>query len=152
MIFHEIYGKYFETVSAILERAVAGELTQDGLAELVREHAFGESMLTIPANLKDGTWPLLRDDLSTPLQTAPHTPLTNLQRQWMKALLLDPRIRLFDVPEDGLEDVEPLFDPDTFVWFDRYADGDPFENETYIRHFRLILTSLREHRKIKIKF
>ena len=65
MIFHEIYGKYFETVSAILERAVAGELTQDGLAELVREHAFGESMLTIPANLKDGTWPLLRDDLST---------------------------------------------------------------------------------------
>lgn len=55
MIFHEIYGKYYETVAAILEQAVSGKLTNDSLATLVREHAFGESMLTIPANLKDGT-------------------------------------------------------------------------------------------------
>ena len=41
---HEIYGKYFEAVSAILEQAVAGDLTKDGLAALVREHAFGESI------------------------------------------------------------------------------------------------------------
>lgn len=152
MIFHEIYGKYFETVSAILEQAVAGDLTKDRLAALVREHAFGESMLTIPANLKDGTWPLLREDLTTPIRHAPHTPLTDLQKQWMKALLQDPRVRLFDLPEEGLEEVEPLYDPKTFVWFDRYTDGDPYDNENYIRHFRLILQALREHRRIKIKF
>ena len=152
MIFHEIYGKYYETVSAILEQAVAGDLTKDSLAALVQEHAFGESMLTIPANLKDGTWPLLREDLTTPIRHAPHTPLTDLQRQWMKALLQDPRVRLFDLPEEGLEDVEPLYDPKTFVWFDRYEDGDPYESKEYIRRFRLILQALREHRMIKIKF
>ena len=152
MIFHEIYGKYYETVSAILEQAVAGDLTKDSLAALVQEHAFGESMLTIPANLKDGTWPLLREDLTTPIRHAPHTPLTDLQRQWMKALLQDPRVRLFDLPEEGLEDVEPLYDPKTFVWFDRYEDGDPYGSKEYIRRFRLILQALREHRMIKIKF
>lgn len=152
MIFHEIYGKYFETVAAILEQAVTGTLTQERLSALVQEHAFGESILTIPANLKDGTWPLLRADLTTPIRHTPHTPLTNLQKQWMKALLQDPRVRLFDLPEDGLEDVEPLYDPKTFVWFDRYEDGDPYENEEYIRRFRMILQALREHRRIKIKF
>lgn len=152
MLFHEIYGKYYETVAAILTQAAAGKLTKESLSELVREHAFGESMLTIPSNLRDGTWPLLREDLTTPIRHAPHTPLTQLQKQWMKALLQDPRVRLFDLPEDGLEEVEPLFDPKTFVWFDRYTDGDPYENEGYIRRFRMILEALREHRRIKIKF
>ena len=152
MVFHEIYGKYYETIAAILEQAVSGNLTKERLSALVQEHAFGESILTIPTNLKDGTWPLLREDLTTPIRHAPHIPLTNLQKQWMKALLQDPRIRLFDVPEDGLEDVEPLYDPKTFVWFDRYEDGDPYENEAYICRFRMILEALREHRRIKIKF
>ena len=152
MIFSELYGSYFKAVSAILSLAVKGELDERSLLEAVQEHAFGESVTTIPAHLKDGSWPLLTADLRTPLRHTPETPLTTLEKQWLKALLLDPRIRLFDPPTAGLEEVEPLFTPADFVYFDRYADGDDFEDPQYVSHFRLILRAMREKRKLRVRF
>ena len=152
MIFSEIYGSYFKTVSAILAKAVDGTLTEREITRTVLENAFGESLVTIPAKLSDGSWPLLTDDFGTPLRHAPHAPLTTLEKQWLKALLLDPRIRLFDPSEEGLEDVEPLFTPDQFVYFDRYADGDPYDDPRYIEHFRLIIRAMHEKRKLRVRF
>jgi len=152
MLFHEIYSSYFDTVSSILAEAVNKSLTEQKLTDIVLEKAFSESILIIPQNLKDGTWPLLTKDLTTPLQVSPSRPLTLLQKQWLKALLSDPRIRLFNPDMTGLEDVEPLYSSDTFVYFDRYADGDPFNDEKYIYHFHLILTALKEKRKLRIQY
>ena len=152
MLFHEIYGAYFRAVGDILAEAAAGKLSDRRMTELVRERAFAESVLTIPASLKDGTWPLLHDDLSTPIQHPPSMPLSTLEKRWLKALLSDPRIRLFEPSPEGLEDVKPLFTPDTFVFFDRYADGDPYDDPAYVEHFRTILTALRERRKLRIRF
>lgn len=152
MIFSEIYGSYYQAVSAILSRAVAGTLDERSLIEAVQHHAFGESVVTIPARLKDGSWPLLTTGMRTPLRHAPATPLTLLEKRWLKALLLDPRIRLFDPPTAGLEEVEPLFRPEDFVYFDRYADGDDYKDPRYIAHFRLILRALREKRKLRVRF
>ncbi len=152
MIFSEIYGSYFKAVSAILAKAVDGTLTEREITRTVLENAFGESLVTIPAKLSDGSWPLLTADYGTPLRHAPHAPLTTLEKQWLKALLLDPRIRLFDPSEEGLEDVEPLFTPDQFVYFDRYADGDPYDDQRYIEHFRLIIRAMHEKRKLRVRF
>lgn len=152
MLFSEIYSSYFRTVESILAEAVQGGLTDQKMTELVREKAFAESILSIPSNLKDGTWPLLTEDLKTPLAAAPRMPLTLLEKRWLKALLQDPRIRLFSPSEEGLEDVEPLYSPDTFVYFDQYNDGDPFDDPAYIAHFQLILQALREKRKLRITF
>ena len=152
MIFSEIYGSYFKAVSAILAKAVDGTLTEREITRTVLENAFGESLVTIPAKLSDGSWPLLTADYGTPLRHAPHDPLTTLEKQWLKALLLDPRIRLFDPSEEGLEDVEPLFTPDQFVYFDRYADGDPYDDPRYIEHFRLIIRAMHEKRKLRVRF
>ena len=152
MIFSEIYGSYFKAVSAILAKAVDGTLTEQEITRTVLENAFGESLVTIPAKLSDGSWPLLTADYGTPLRHAPHAPLTTLEKQWLKALLLDPRIRLFDPSEEGLEDVEPLFTPDQFVYFDRYADGDPYDDPRYIEHFRLIIRAMHEKRKLRVRF
>ena len=146
MLFSEIYSSYFRTVEAILDEAVQSGLTDQKMTELVREKAFAESVLSIPSNLKDGTWPLLTEDLKTPLAAAPRMPLTQLEKRWLKALLQDPRIRLFSPSEEGLEDVEPLYSPDTFVYFDQYNDGDPFDDPAYIAHFQLILQALRAKR------
>lgn len=84
-------------------------------------------------------------------------PLTILEKRWMKALLLDPRIRLFmpdmtGLKENGLEDVEPLFTPDMIVYYDRYSDGDDYENPEYIRHFRTILQALQDEQDIFVSF
>ena len=152
MIFSEIYGSYFKAVSAILSKAVEGVLTERELTRTVLENAFGESLVTIPARLTDGSWPLITKDFGTPLQRKPHMPLTTLEEQWLKALLLDPRIRLFDPSEEGLEDVEPLFTPDQFVYFDRYADGDDYYDPRYIEHFRMIIRAIHEKRKLRVRF
>ena len=152
MIFSEIYGSYFKAVSAILSKAVDGVLTERELTRTVLENAFGESLVTIPARLTDGSWPLITKDFGTPLQHKPYMPLTTLEKQWLKALLLDPRIRLFDPSEDGLEDVEPLFTLDQFVYFDRYADGDDYYDPRYIEHFRMIIRAMHEKRKLRVRF
>ncbi len=150
MLFSEIYGCYFQVVASILEEAAAGTLTPQSLTRTVRRKAFAESVLSIPAALKKEAWPLLTPDLHTPLKHRPTMPLTTLQKRWMKALLLDPRIALFQPDPSGLEEVEPLFRPETFLFFDRYADGDPYEDPVYRACFSQILQALREGRRIRL--
>lgn len=152
MPFHEIYSRYYNAVADILKHAAEGSLTPAILTGIVQEKAFAESLLTIPENLRNETWPLITGDLRTPLQHAPTVPLTDLQKRWLKSLLDDPRIRLFDPPTDGLENVEPLYPPGTFVYFDRYTNGDPFEDPGYIERFRTILTAVKEKRRIGLQF
>ena len=152
MLFSEVYGSYYNVVAAVLAAATGGELTEARLYAIVREKAFAESVLNIPAALKTDDWPLLTPELATPLHHAPTMPLTTLQKRWLKALLSDPRIRLFAPPAEGLEEVEPLYPADAFVYFDRYSDGDPFADEQYIARFQTILTALREKRKLRICF
>jgi len=151
-MFHEIHGGYYQAVSEILTRAVDGCLTKESMLEAVRSCAFEESVLTIPQALETGKWPLITNDLHTPLKHHPTMPLTHLQKRWLKTLLQDPRIRLFGVKDKGLEDVEPLYAKDTIVWYDRYSDGDPYEDEGYIERFSVILAALKEKRKIRICF
>lgn len=152
MLFSEIYSCYFNTAAAVLREATDGTLTDRRLTELVREKAFGESVVTLPAELKSSAWGLLTEDLKTPLRHPPTMPLTTLQKRWLKALLQEPRIRLFGPSEEGLEDVDPLYEPGTFVYFDRYTDGDPYDDPRYIEHFRTILAAMREKRKVRISF
>lgn len=150
MLFHELYGTYFRVVAAVLNEAVCGNLTAARLQTLVREKAFAESVLTIPAALQSGEWPLLDARLHTTLRRTPSRPLTTLEKRWLKALLSGPRIRLFNPSPAGLEEVEPLFTPDQFVYFDRYADGDSFEDPVYIAHFQTILAALGERRMLRL--
>ena len=108
MLFSEVYGTYYNVIAELLNKAVDGELTQQTMLDIVREKGFEESVLTIPEALESQTWPLITEDYGTPLENKPTMPLTTLQKRWLKALLSDPRIKLFDPPTEGLEDVEPL--------------------------------------------
>lgn len=152
MLFSEIYGSYFHVVAAILSEAAAGCLTEGRMTEIVREKAFAESILSIPAALKGGDWPLLDGNAASVLRHRPTMPLTTLQKRWLKALLQDPRIALFAPDPAGLEDVEPLYGPGTFVLFDQYADGDPYGDERYIECFRTSLRAIREKRWLRLRF
>ena len=152
MLFHEIYGSYYRTVSFILKEAVQGKLSGKELNTLVRKYAFGESLLTIPDGLTGEKWRLLRRDFTTPLKNEPEMPLSMLEKRWMKAMLQDPRIKLFEPDMRGLEDIPPLFTPDMIVYYDRYLDGDDYESPAYIQHFRTILQALREQRGLCICF
>ena len=152
MLFHEVYGSYYDVTAAVLREAVRGTLTPEKLTALVRKKAFSESLMTLPDGLRGERWRLLGRDLSTPIEEPPTLPLTLLQKRWLKALLLDPRIRLFGPDDTGLEDVEPLFAPDTVVYFDRYSDGDDYADPGYIARFRAILAALREKKRLALRF
>ena len=151
MIFSELYSAYYNTVAAIISRILDGEHSERELQRIVTEHAFGESLLTIMPSLKHGKWQLVHPDMTTSLEHKPTMSLTTLQKQWLKAISLDPRVRLFGVEFPSLDDVEPLFTPADYCVYDKYGDGDPFEDGEYIRQFKVILNAIRNGSQIKFE-
>lgn len=148
MIFSEIYGIYYNTMAKILEKALNEKLTADGLYTCIMENAYSESVIPITDSIDKGKWQLLKFEreknlYSSVIKHNPQMPLTNLQRQYLKAILNDKRVRLFDLDfeylEKQLSDVEPLWQPGDYEVFDKYADGDDFEDAAYKRRFRMIL-------------
>lgn len=82
-------------------------------------------------------------------------PLSYIEKRWLKSLYSDARIRLFlkDTEEPAeLCDIEPLFSWDDFALFDRYDDGDPFEDEHYIEMFHKVLKGVHSKSRLEIKF
>lgn len=152
VLFHEIYSCYYHTVSKILSASVRGSLTESEMLTLIKEYAFAESHLAIIPALKNENWQLVDEKLQTSLVHQPSTGLTTLQKRWLKAISLDPRIRLFSVDFAILEDVEPLFTPEDYVVFDNYNDGDDYENEHYIRIFQALQKAIHAHKKVLIQY
>lgn len=153
MIFNEIYGCYYNAVAKMLSLAVDGKLTESKMNEIAYEYAFEESMLTIIPALKNQDWQLVDHEFETPIMNKPAMPMTTLEKRWLKTILLDPRIALFQIPmKDDLKDVEPLFEPEDIVYFDRYLDGDRYDHPSYIANFYIMQQAIKEHRKVRVKF
>lgn len=150
MIFSEIYSAYYNTVAKVLSAAVRHPLQKNELREIIEKNAFGESILNIEPAITEERWQLIRADGSTPLKHVPTMPLTILEKRWLKALFEDPRIKLFSDNEIDLQDVEPLFKPKDILIFDKYSDGDPYEDKSYIENFKLILDAIRNRYPLSI--
>ena len=152
MIFSELYSAYYNAVARILKEACRHPVSKAELRKIVAQEAFGESLLTIEPAILDEQWQLLNPDGTAPIRYEPTMPLTLLQKRWLKAISLDPRIRLFPDAEFTGLDAEPLFRPEDIEVYDRYADGDPYADEDYIRHFRLILDAIKEQAPLSVAF
>lgn len=151
MIFSELYSAYYTTIAKILGKSLLNNgITDKEIHQCILENAFLESSLTIEKALKERKWPLLNEDGTSRLKHIPSFPLTTIQKQWLKAIMSDPRIKLFGLSCEGLEDVEPLFTQDDYKVFDQYNDGDPFEDESYITVFRFILKAIQDKKSIKV--
>lgn len=152
MLFNEIYGVYYKAVSEIIKEAVSNRLNNDVLIKIAQTSAFKESFIEILPALKNQDWKLIKSDFSTPIKHIPVMPLTTLQLRWLKSVSLDKRVKLFDLDFSFLDDTEPLFNPDDYIIFDRYCDGDNFENENYIRIFRTLLTAVNTNKKVWVDY
>ena len=71
MIFSEIYGVYYNAVAEILKEAANHPLQENELRQIIKRHAFEESILNIEPALKEGRWQLLKADGTTPIVQAP---------------------------------------------------------------------------------
>ena len=152
MLFSEIYSCYYYTVSEIIKASINGTLDSKTINKIIKDHAFAESNVDISHALKSKRWPLIKDDNSSVIRNIPNTPLSLLEKRWLKSLLNDPRVKLFDISEEGLEDITPLYDEDVFVRFDIYTDGDPYTDPQYIENFRTILAAIKQKRMLKITY
>ena len=153
MLFSEIYGNYYNTIAAILDEALKDNVTSEEVRSIAAKKAFAESTLTITDELSHkGRWPLIDKDGRALTKKETHMPLTTLQKRWLKAVLLDKRIQLFDVDDSGLEEVEPLFKPEDIVYYDQFDDGDNYEDEAYVRIFKMLLKAVSEHISVKILY
>lgn len=150
MIFSEVYSAYFNAVAEIITCLINGKTDDKMLLGVVERHAFSDSVLTVLPSLKSQKWQLVRPDMTTPIKHTPTMPLTELQKRWLKAISLDPRVRLFDIDFSYLTDVKPLFTPDDYVVYDAYADGDPYYDEQYIKNFRTVLYAIRHNKTLKL--
>ena len=152
MIFSEIYGSYYKAVSEVLKLAVSGQdASLENVRPVIQKYSFSESLPAIESAIAEERWQVIRADGKTAIENPPTIPLTLLEKRWLKAISLDPRMRLFDVDFGWIEDVEPLFTPEDYEIFDRYADGDPFDDPEYIRNFRQILYAIKERHPLRIE-
>ena len=157
-IFSEVYGTYYNIVADILGKAASDGLTLEQLKRIVYKDGYEESALELLPALTDERWLLLTKEIKTPLIHKPSMPLTLLQKKWLKALLLDERVRLFFTDDElaneekALEDVEPLYRPEQFVFFDRFVDGDDYKSVRYRENFRQILQAIKDHLAIDASY
>lgn len=152
MLFNEFYGSYYRAVAEILRLALARPVNRKDMVRICREVSFGDAWLNIPAALTEGAWPLLTEDARTILHDEPVRPLTLLEKRWLKAISLDPRVQLFDVDLSFVDEVAPLFYPEDVICFDSYADGDDYADPAYRAHFRTLLQAVTEGRSVRMTY
>lgn len=162
-LFEKIYCCYYQVVRHILSEAAKKPITKNRMTELCMKYGYLESSLSIVPRLTNGQWPLLNQELCSvllhPQILEPgNLPLTSLQKSWLKALLSDPRIRLFLSDESFLQisswlsDTEPLFEQNDFYYFDQYQDGDDYDSPLYQKNFHVLLTALEEKKSLQIDY
>ena len=151
MIFSELYSAYYNAVARVIGKILEGEKNPKKLQSVVSNNAFDESAVAIFSAINNEKWHLISPDMTTPIEHIPTMPLTVLEKRWLKAISLDPRVKLFDIDFPELDGVDPLFTPDDYRVYDKYSDGDPFSDEEYIKKFRTILTAMRGGKQIKFE-
>lgn len=158
-IFSEIYSCYYQVLRHLLDSTEA--LTIQDIRSRICGEGFEESLLSIVPRLEDGTWNLLERDgnlYRSKISPAFLTPVSDLEKSYLKALLSDPRIGLFLEQEEleklqnMLSMVSPLWTPEQFCYFDRFSDGDPYEDQNYRECFRTLLKAQKQNRFVDIDY
>lgn len=155
-LFHELYGNYCLAVARILTYAVEnGGITMDVLSRFVDRLPYGGADSRLDEHMKKDYFLLRRKgkQYETPIGHVPDRPITTLEKQWLCAVMRDPRVRLF-LDDDAAvpADVEPLFTQEQFLYYDRYGDGDPYEDPTYRARFRTVLDAIRSRRYLHAEY
>lgn len=151
MIFNEIYSAYYNAVAQIISEILDGNTDAKALSKICADKAFGESSVSIMGSIKEEKWQIINKDFSTPVKHKPTMPLSDLQKRYLAAIFQDKRIKLFGIEPEFLNDVEPLFTDEDYYVFDKYSDGDDFDDEKYISIFRTILKAMNQNKCIKIE-
>lgn len=158
-LFSEIYSCYFQVLRHLLCNQVP--ITMQEVRQQIHGEGFEESLLSIIPKLEDGSWNLFEKEGNlyiSKLSSSFATPLSSLEKSYLKALLSDPRIGLFltDLQRDTLnvmlDSVSPLFRPEQFYYYDQFSDGDPYDDSKYRNNFRTLLAAQKKRQYVDIDY
>ena len=161
-LFSEIYGCYYAVLARLLKRAQPAGLDRAEMEAIVRQSGFADTAFQLLPKLISGEWPLLNERngrfYASPASGAVRRPLSDLEKAWLKALLEDPRLRLF--LDDGqiaalhaaLANTTPLYEADNFHIYDAATDGDPYTDGGYRARFALILKAIQQKAPLRILY
>ena len=157
IIFHEIYGLYYRVVAEVLgdyirngstsfqhARNMIGCMAHTECQNAVLDGLFG------PNDNGRGYYRLFDREKHSHIVNEPSMPFTLIEKRWIRTILDDPRIRLFDIPMDGFDDVEPIWRPGDIQIVDAAADGDPYDNENYISTFRRLFQAYKTQQCLEL--
>lgn len=158
-LFSEIYSCYYQVLRHLL--ACQSPLTMEEIRSWICEEGFEESLLSIIPKLESGSWNLFEKDgevYLSKINAGFLTPLSRLQKAYLKALLSDPRMGLFLSGEqleslgNLLDSVEPLWKQGQICYYDRFADGDPYGDEGYRSNFRTLLMAQKRNQYVDLDY
>lgn len=158
-LFSEIYNCYYQVLRHLL--CSQNALTIQDIRNQICHEGFEESMLSIIPKLENGAWNLFEKEgelYHSKLSPSLATPVSDLEKSYLKALLLDPRIKLFldeeqlNTLNNMLVSVSPLWKQEQFYYYDRFADGDPYDDEQYRHNFRILLQAQKNRQYADIDY
>lgn len=150
-LFSEVYSCYFQVLQSLVRKK--SRITEKELRYHIQESCFEESLLYLFPRLTEQGWGFYEKQggfLHARLSPDFFVPLTKLQRSYLKSILLDDKIRLFLSDEeigeinDALSGAEPLFTPEDFTYYDRFADKDDYEDPGYREHFQTLMKAVAD--------
>lgn len=158
-IFSEIYSCYYQVLRHLLCRKDA--VTIQDICTQIHKEGFEESFLSILPKLENNTWKLFQKNGELYLSRISPSflmPLSSLQKSYLKALLSDSRIRLFldekqlEALDQMLACVPPLWKTEQLSYYDRFLDGDPYDDKIYRSNFRTLLEAAKNSRYVDIDY
>ena len=151
-LFSEIFGCYYKVITEIVNNS---PISVDEIRNIINENGFEESCFHLLPKIE--TLPFIEkkgDKYYSLLENKIKTPITKIEKSWLKAISKDPCFDLFveDYDRSKLADIEPLYEQGQFKYYDKYSDGDDFDNYYYQKYFRKINTALENSTTIKIVY
>lgn len=158
-LFSELYNCYYQIMKSILKKQTA--LTLLELRTCISKAGYEESLLYLIPKLTTDEWDLLKregDIYLSKISEKFYTPLTLLQKSYIKTILQDERIQLFFSNEEYVRlqeifsDVPALWKPDDFYYYDRFSNRDPYDCPDYQHHFRTLVSAICNKQYVDISY
>lgn len=158
-LFSEVYNCYFQVIKSLIEQK--NYISEQELKYRIQRNGFEESILYLLPKLTEQGWGFYEKQDGTfhsKLSTDFYVPLTDLQKSYLKAILMDDKIGLFlndaEIAQINADfaDVEPLYQPEDFYYYDRFTDKDDYKNPDYKKHFQTILAAIKHHEYLNILY
>lgn len=151
-LFSEIFGCYYKVITEIVNNS---PLSIDEIRNIINKNGFAESCFHLLPKLEVLPFIEKRDGkYYSLLENTIKMPITNIEKSWLKAISNDARFNLFveNYDKSKLDDIEPLYEQEQFKYYDKYSDGDDFDNYNYQKHFHKINNAMENGTIVKIVY